>query len=156
MYFDFFKNETPGEREIIWSLREHGYHVDDVSGDPAFWTKDVDLLVNPIFPNIGEDVVSSIEVKWDRRFAETGNLFIEVENPRSIGGMGWFEFCEADYLAYGDAINRIFYFFKVSDLKNYIYESKNDLRSRRTYDGSVGYLVPLSDISALIVGTLKV
>lgn len=156
MIFDFFKNQTPGEHELIYALRENGYFVDDVSGDPAYWMYDIDLLVNPVFPKIGEDVVTSIEVKWDRRLAQTGNLFIEIENPRSRGGRGWFEFCMADYLAYGDATNRTFYFFKMTDLKNYIYETKNDLRCRSTYDGSYGYLLPLSSISALVVGTLKV
>lgn len=151
-----FKKRTPGEYELQWALREHGYYVDDVSSDPAYWIQDIDLLIEPIFPLIGEDVVTSIEVKWDSRIAVTGNLFIELENPRSKGGMGWFEFCKADYLAYGDARNRIFYFIKMNDLKNYIYESKKDLRARSTWDGSYGYIIPLNNISALIAGTMKV
>lgn len=88
MIFDFFRNETPGEKELIWKLREYGYFIDDVSGDPAYWTRDIDLLVTPIIPKIGEDRTHSIEIKWDRRLADTGNLFIELENPRSIGGRG--------------------------------------------------------------------
>lgn len=90
----------------------------------------------------------TIEVKWDKHLSQTGNLFIELENPRSRGGKGWFDFCLADYLAYGDATNGIFYFMKLSDLKNYIYESKEDLRQRSSWDGSVGYVIPVSSIAA--------
>ena len=149
----FFEKRTPGEHELMWSLREHGYIVDNVTNEPNYWTKDIDFLITPVF---GEDIVTSIEVKWDRHLANTGNMFIELENPRSIGGMGWFEFCQADYLAYGDARNRIFYFIKLADLRNYVADHKLELKYRTTSDGSYGYLLPLSSVSALIAGTMKV
>ena len=111
-----FDKKNPGEHELTWFLRNHGYIVDDVSGEPAYWNKDIDLLITSI---LGEDEVISIEVKWDKYIAATGNLFIELENPRSICGIGWFNFCEAEYLAYGDARNRIFYFIKKNTKENY-------------------------------------
>ena len=146
MDFDelLFGRKNEGEYQVKWLLREHGYTVQDVSGDPAYWEQDIDLIATDIFSR--ETV--SIEVKWDKTLAATGNLFIELENPRSKCGMGWFEFCLADYLAYGDATNGIFYFMKLSDLKNYIYESKEDLRKRSSWDGSVGYVIPVSSIAA--------
>lgn len=148
-----FGRRNLGEYELRWALREHGYFVDDVSAEPAYWSKDIDMLIAPVF---GEDVVTSIEVKWDQCTAATGNIFIELENPRSFRGEGWFKFCEADYLAYGDAKNRIFYFIKMNDLRTYINNNKLNLRYHTTWDGSYGYLLKLKDISELISGTLKV
>ena len=151
-----FDKKTPGEYELKRFLRNRGYIVDDVTQEPKYWYQDIDFLVTPSTPNIGEDVISSIEVKWDKRLAETGNLFLETENPRSLGGNGWFNFCQAEYLAYGDATKRIFYFFKMSDLRNYIDGAENDLSSRRTWDGSKGYVIPLRDVSALIINSVRV
>ncbi len=139
-----FGNRNEGEYELKWFLRERGYAIKDVSFEPDYWYQDIDLIATNIFT---KEVVT-IEVKWDTQLASTGNIFIELENPRSLGGKGWFEFCQADYLAYGDATNRIFYFIKMSDLRNYIYESKKDLRERRSWDGSAGYIIPVDSISA--------
>lgn len=149
----FFEKRTPGEYELMWGLREHGYIVDNVTNEPNYWSKDIDFLIVPV---LGADIVTSIEVKWDKRIAATGNLFIELENPRSIRGNGWFKFCEADYIAYGDAVNRIFYFIKLADLRAHIAEHKLELKYRTTSDGSYGYLLPLSDVAALVQGVLKV
>lgn len=136
----------PGEYELKWSLREHGYKVKDVSDNPAYYDKDIDLIATNIFT----DITTSLEVKWDWRLAATGNLFIELENPRSPGGRGWYIFCEADLLAYGDAINRIFYFIKVADLRNFIETHKKGLACRTTADGSYGYILPLALVESLI------
>lgn len=146
MDFDelLFGRKNEGEYQVKWLLREHGYIVKDVSEDPAYWEQDIDLIATSVFT---QETVT-IEVKWDKHLSQTGNLFIELENPRSRSGIGWFEFCLADYLAYGDAVNGIFYFMKLSDLKNYIYESKEDLRQRSSWDGSVGYVIPVSDVAA--------
>lgn len=152
MEFNFFENRTPGEYDLIWSLREHGYKVIDVSKDPAYWDKDIDLIATNIFTNN----TTSLEVKWDKRIAATGNLFIELENPRSKGGNGWFKFCEADMLAYGDACNRIFYFIKVSNLKKYIEENKLELDCRTTGDGSYGYLIPLALVEHLFECAVRI
>jgi hypothetical protein len=44
---------------------------------------------------------------------ETGNLYLETINTRStgIGGLGWWEYCSADYVAYFDWIKKIIYIF---------------------------------------------
>lgn len=141
-----FEPVHSGEYELKISLREHGYSVKDVSNDPEYWDKDIDLIATNLFTN----TVTSLEVKWDRRLTATGNLFIETKNPRSKGGKGWYMFCEADMLAYGDAVNSIFYFIRLADLRNYIEAHKDTLTVRTTADGSTGYIVPLTDIAALL------
>lgn len=51
--------------ELIFShkMREAGYIVNDVSGDPEYWTKDIDFFcINP-----ETQASRSFEVKWDTR-----------------------------------------------------------------------------------------
>ena len=149
---ELFDKRTPGEYDLKWSLREHGYKVLDVSGIPAYWDKDIDLIATNIFT----DVTTTIEVKWDSRISATGNMFIELENPRSKGGRGWFSFCEADLLAYGDATNRIFYFIRIADLRQFIEDNKLNLQCRTTGDGSYGYLIPLALVEHLFECVVQV
>lgn len=134
----------PGEYELKWALREHGYKVRDVSMEPEYWHEDVDLIATNIFT----EKVTKIEVKWDKRLAETGNFFIEFINPKGEFGKGWFKICKADVLAYGDAVNKIFYMIDFNELKKYIAENEEYLEVRKVWDGSTGYLVPLRDVSA--------
>lgn len=102
-----------GERTFKERMLYHGYTVEDVSGNSDFWYKDIDFLVTS--PYTG--AVKSFEVKWDTRINKTGNMYLEIESINSKGGRGWFEFCEADYLAYGDAQNRTFYIIPLLALK---------------------------------------
>ena len=147
-----FEPIHPGEYELKCSLRENGYEVKDVSNDVTYFNKDIDLIAT----NIGTGAVTNLEVKWDKRIAATGNLFIEIENPRSLGGNGWFKFCQADMLAYGDAINKKFYFFRVAALKKYIEAHEDELEVRKIWDGSKGYLLPLLHVEHLLVCAVEV
>ena len=56
-----------------------GYIVNDVSGDPQYFDKDIDFFI----ANPSTGVTRSFEVKWCQRISDTGNLFLEIENPRS-------------------------------------------------------------------------
>jgi len=145
-----YEPHNPGEWELKFTLRNHGYSVEDVSDNPNYWYKDIDLIVT----NTKTCNVSKIEVKWDSRIAATGNLYIEFANPRSKGGKGWFEFCEADLLAYGDSRNKVFYMIRIPALKEFIARNKNVLRIAKTPDGSQGYLVPKEYITNLIIDTI--
>ena len=57
-----------GEWEAKKYLRANGADVEDVSNNPAYWKKDIDLIADGV----------SIEVKWDGAMATTGNIFIET------------------------------------------------------------------------------
>lgn len=133
-----------GEYELKKWLRAHNCKVEDVSDNPKYWAQDIDLLVTPKdYPSF------SVEVKWDNRIAESDNLYIEMINPRSKEGRGWYYFCKADYLFYGDSINQLFYVFKVKDLFSFIELNKDKLRWGATTDGSRGLLVSLKDVKEL-------
>ena len=138
---ELIEKYKPGESEVKEYLRAAGYIVEDVSDNPQYWDKDIDLIVTN--PSTNKRV--SIEVKYDTRIYRTKNFFIEVANIRSKEGKGWFHFCEADYIYYLDAQNMYVYIFKFTELEDYINEYGARLELKSTNDGSWGYLLPLKD-----------
>ncbi len=139
---EYFEPLRSGEAEVKQTLRAASYLVEDVSNNPIYWEKDVDFLVTN--PRTGN--TAAIEVKNDTRINETGNFFIEYENPRSICGKGWFEFCEADYLYYVDSANAICYIIALDALRAFIQENKTKLARKQTNDCSKGYIVPIEEM----------
>ncbi len=125
-----------GELEFKLLAQQWGHTLEYVGDDPDYWHRDIDFIIN------GK---TTVEVKWDSWINATGNLFIETANPRSKGGLGWYLFCEADYLAYGDSRANKFYIIKMSELRDYI--TTHNLELKTTNDGAQGYLVALKDIS---------
>ena len=124
-----------------------GYIVNDVSCDEYYFDKDIDFFVaNPATGN-----TKSFEVKWCEKISQTGNLFLEIHNPRSKqwNGDGWWPHCQADYLVYGDAINKKFYCFPLLELRQRIKDM--NLRYARTWDYSEGWLLPLEDVKDLSI-----
>lgn len=49
-----------------------------------------------------DNTFTTLEVKNDVRSCETGNIFIETYNSNNISRnyLGWYYYCEADYLAF--------------------------------------------------------
>ena len=133
-----------GERTFKERMSANGYGVEDVSGNSEYWYRDIDFLITS--PYTG--AVKSFEVKWDTRINKTGNMYLEIESINSKGGKGWYEFCEADYLAYGDAANNTFYVIPLLALK----ERVQELPQRIAHCGyeSTGLLVSLNDIKDII------
>ena len=137
-------NGKQGEALFSQIMTEKGYRVVDVSGNPEYWHKDIDFIITS--PNTGS--VKTFEVKWDSRIGQTGNLYLELSNRHSKGGQGWFNFCQADYLAYGDANARFFYVIPMQELR----KRAEQLPSRMTNCGtdSIGQLVAIKDIEDII------
>ena len=133
-------NGKLGEQIFSRTMRALGYEVEDVSNNPEYWYKDTDFIITSPFTG----AVKGFEVKWDSRINSTGNLYLETESINSKGGKGWFEFCEADYIAYGDAHTRLFYIIPLLELK----EKIKHLPQRVAHCGyeSTGLLVSLKDI----------
>lgn len=134
--------------ELLFSqiMSARGNKVQDVSANPDYWNKDIDFIITS-----ANGETKSFEVKWDQRINSTGNLFLEVRNPRSKqwNGQGWWPHCQADYLVYGDAIARKFYIIPLLELRERV---KNlSLRYKSTSDYSEGYLLPLAAIKDLTI-----
>ena len=129
-----------GEYEVKKYLRGRGIQVKDVSDNPVYWAKDIDLIATN--PSTGRS--AAIEIKLDSRIDDTGNFFIEFENPRSKNAKGWFHFSEADFLYYIDETSLLTYIIKFDELRHFIATNKRDLTIKSTFDGSIGYIVPLA------------
>ena len=140
MTHEFIEHIHAGEYEVKKYLRGRGIQVEDVSDNPRYWAKDIDLIAtNPI---TGKS--AAIEIKLDARIDDTGNFFIEFENPRSKNSKGWLHFSEADFLYYIDESSFLTYIIKFDELRHFIATHKRDLTIKSTFDGSIGYIVPLA------------
>lgn len=132
-----------GENLFIDKVSGAGFIIEDLTANPDYWEIDVDMRVtNPATNNS-----RLIEVKYDARIAKTNNLFIEIYNNHSKGGKGWWNFCKADYIAYGDANAQCFHFFARDDLKNIIKSKWH--KTARCGDDSSGLLVSLDEIKSV-------
>ena len=138
-------NGKIGEKLFQQAMQNKGYKVEDVSNNPSYWNKDIDFIITS--PTTG--ITKTFEVKWDAKLNKTGNLFIEIVNPRSWGFNGWFKFIEADYLVYGDAISEQFYIIDVKYLKDFMATKKHSFEYKECSDGAEGYLVPLKSVDHL-------
>lgn len=142
-------NSRYGEELFAQLMSANGYIVEDVSNNPSYWDKDIDFVITSTFTN----TTKTFEVKWDSRIAQTGNLYLEFISKYSRGGYGWYEFCKADYLAYGDANSKQFIIVDMKQLRDRV----DKLPKRIAYCGndSAGYLVnksQIADISSIIGG----
>lgn len=140
-------NGKLGEYIFAQRVGADGFKVEDVSGNSNYFAKDIDFLIT----NFATGNTRSFEVKWCEKIKHTGNLFLEIENPRSTqwNGEGWWKHTQADYLAYGDAINQVFYVFPLQALKERV--SQLSMRLGRTWDNSVGWLCPLDKVKDLAI-----
>ena len=140
MIHELIEPVNAGEYEVKKFLRGRGIQVEDVSDKPQYWAKDIDLIAtNPL-----TGASAAIEVKLDARINDTGNFFVEFENPRSKNSKGWFHFCEADFLYYIDSHTYITYIIKIDELRRFIATNKRDLAIKSTFDVSVGFVIPLA------------
>lgn len=157
-FSEFLEPIKPGEYEAKQVLRRAGEKVIDVSENPIYWKKDIDLIVKD-----NNSTQWGIEVKWDSRISETGNLYLEYYNENSINNKGWLLFSEADIIFYGDSVNKCFYLFYLNDLKKYVNENKDQIKEtsiieHKNYKSSIsrGYLVSLNEISHLLIKKVEI
>lgn len=137
-------NGKQGEMLFSQQMTERGYKVQDVSNNPDYWHKDIDFIITSPTTN----KVKTFEVKWDSRINKTGNLYLELTNVHSKGGLGWFKFCQADYVAYGDAQAKVFYVIPLAELREHLKHVSGRITNCGT--DSTGLLVKLKDIEDLV------
>ena len=137
-------NGKQGEKLFAQIMEARGYAVQDVSNNSAYWDKDIDFIITS--PTTG--AVKAFECKWDSRINRTGNLYLELTNIHSKGGKGWYQFCQADFLAYGDAVAGVFYIVPLLELRARVKELQ--CKQASCGNDSVGLLVPLAAISDIV------
>lgn len=137
-------NGKYGERLFHLRMQEQGHSVIDVSQNPEYWYKDIDFICTS--GTTGN--TKTFEVKWDDRINATGNLYLETESIYSKNGKGWWRFCEADYLAYGNSATKEFYIIPIAELRQQL--KQIPCRWAQCGQDSVGRLVALKDIQNLI------
>lgn len=127
-------------------MRSRSYAVEDVTQDPQYFYRDIDFIVSDPFLGIPVNV----EVKWDYKINKTNNLYLETynRNSKEVKCKGWWKFCQADLLAYGDAVSGKFYIIDFKKLKERVAELKP--QSRRCGDESEGLIVSLDSIRDLV------
>ncbi len=137
-------NGRQGELLFQEQMQKKGYVVQDVSANEQYFGKDIDFLITS--PTTGE--TKSFEVKFDTKINSTGNIYLEIVNKNSDGCRGWWEFCKADYLAYGNAKTGRFLIMDMQELR----ERVDKLPKRMGFCGndSAGYLVHISQVKDLI------
>ena len=134
-------NGKLGEQLFQQKMQNKGYTVEDVSNNPDYWYKDIDFIITS--PTTG--AVKSFEVKFDSRINKTGNLYLELVNIHSKDTKGWFDFCQADYLVYGDSLKQIFYVISLEELRERV--KKLPKQIAQCGNDSIGQLVSLKSIS---------
>ena len=133
-----------GEALFAQLAEKRGYQVEDVSDNEEYWYKDIDFFLTS--GETGER--KSFEVKYDTRINRTGNLYLEIRNKHSKDGIGWYNFTQADYLAYGNATSKVFYMFPMKELKERVEQLPKYVGF--CGDDSCGYLVHISKIADLM------
>lgn len=135
-----------GERKFSQLMQRKGYAVQDVTQDPEYFYKDIDFICTSPFTG----VTKNIEVKWDYKIHKTKNLYLETynRNSKAVKCKGWYKFCQADYLAYGDAVSGIFYMIDFQKLKERVAELPQI--KRRCGEDSEGLIVSLEEIKDLV------
>lgn len=137
-----------GELRAYNYLQASGWAVEDVTQNQDYWDKDIDFVAQSGTERL------TVEVKWDNRIAQTGNMFIETITDLDNSKGGWFSFCQADYIYYGDSVNELFYVFKTEDLRAFVSSHMMEQRKAADYNYrgvlkkvSQGMLVPIKEFS---------
>lgn len=127
-----------GEQLFKQIMESRNYKVEDVSDKPEYYHTGDFLITSPT-----TGLTKSFEVKWDYKIHKTDNLYLE-KITRFTDGVGWYDYCKADYIAYGDAINKKFYIIPLLELREKVEHMPKNLAE--CGNDSVGYLVSLSSL----------
>ena len=135
-----------GELKAYKLLSDNNWVVQDLTRCEQYYDKDIDLSITDGHRSY------TIEVKWDNVISRTGNMFIETFTDLDKSKQGWFLFCEADYIFYGDSKNNLFHIFRTQNLRDYISNHTTPERKAPDYNKrgklkkiSQGYIVPIDD-----------
>lgn len=137
-----------GEMLAKQCLLAGGYTVIDRRDSPYYWAQDIDMTAYK------DNFSADIEVKWDTKIHNSGNLFFELLTNIDKNELGWASYTTSDYIWYGDAQELIFYSFRAEDMRDFLKNHKGEYATREANDynnrdgtirkKSLGATVPLS------------
>ncbi len=144
-----------GQNNIIKYLQkqEATLRVEDVSNNPAFQIKNIDLILYK-----KDGITINIEIKTDERMHKTGNFFFETISNDLKGTPGCFMYSEADEFYYYDIISDILYIFDLKIARDWFTKNigkfKEVATATSTLDSksnvlyrTIGRLVPIEVIN---------
>jgi len=124
---------------------DQGFEIIDVSENPDWYDRGVDLIVK--YPNFD----MWIDVKCDERIAETGNIAFELIEIASYEGYlkRGYAYSKVHYIYYFDWHNKKFYKFRTSNLLKIAFSKSR--KSFATYHPeeryfTLGILIPLQEL----------
>lgn len=130
-----------GEAIVAAWLQKRGNQVKDVSDDREYQRRDIDLVVTN-----KDGATLTIEVKTDYKLHKSGNLFFESTYHKDWGDTpGWYDYCEADYVAFYDVIENKLYIYNFSLGREYVRQAAEHKLFFNRDDGCYreAYLLPL-------------
>lgn len=87
-------------------------------------------------------------------------MFLELLTDIRQNKQGWANFTQADFIFYGDAVNRVFYIFPVAAMREYLQTHIGEYRTQTASDinqytgqttkQSLGAIVPIDDFMAAV------
>jgi hypothetical protein len=125
-------------------------YVVDVSNETLFQPGGIDFLLQ-----CDGDKVTPVEVKTDRRFAQTRNLFLETVSNEEKQSEGWFIYSKAERLLYLSYVDHTLLDLNMPETREFVLDNKSRFRdvqaSTRGNSGDVlyhtrGLLVPETEI----------
>lgn len=78
-------------------------------------------------------------------------MYLELINYNSKNNIGWWRFCEADFLAYGNAHTDEFYIFDLAQLHRRVEQLPV---VKGACADSIGLLIPLDAVRDLIINVI--
>lgn len=134
-----------GEQLFKQLMQQRGHTVEDLTAQKEFQIQDIDFKITS-----PSGITKFFEVKYDSKINTTGNLFVEFFNAHNYAGLGWYEFCKANYIAYGDAHTNTFYCFLLEELRQLVSSHKFNVATADN-ENIAGYLIPLRLIENKVV-----
>ena len=140
MWQNDLANGREGEQLVALALQNKGHNVMDVSEDREYQLRDIDFVLRK------SDQTTTLEVKNDIRSCQTGNVFIETynRNNRQRNGIGWYYYCEAEFLAFVQQKYAIAHIISRYDL---IQLAESGLYRKRQSAEAEGYCIPVSALA---------
>lgn len=138
-----------GEAIASSFLSSIGYKVENVTKDPKYQKKDIDLIAT-----LGDQVMT-IEVKADNYMNRTKNVCVELVSNMETGRKGWIYYCEASHLCFVDLVSRVCYFVRFEEFLNMFDQKEHAFQHKIRYQREDGVYLKQAELVLVPIEELK-